>query len=82
MRACLKKSQAVKIILMVKLCLLSLFLVMPLMTQAQFTFTTNADGSLNISKYTGAGGAVVIPPGRMAWPSPPSGTLHFLITAP
>jgi hypothetical protein len=29
--------------------------------QAQFNFTTNIDGSLNISNYTGSGGVVVIP---------------------
>ena len=31
------------------------------MVQAQYTFTTNSDGTLNIAKYTGPGGAVVIP---------------------
>jgi len=31
------------------------------MVQAQFTFTTNTDGSLNISQYTGANAVVVIP---------------------
>jgi hypothetical protein len=31
------------------------------LAQAQYTFTTNSDGSLNIAKYTGPGGAVVIP---------------------
>ena len=43
--------------------LLSLFLLLSLpdMTQAQFTFTTNADGSLNIANYTGSGGDVTIP---------------------
>ena len=38
-----------------------LFLSPILTAQAQFTFTTNSDGSLNIEQYTGAGGAVVIP---------------------
>ena len=41
--------------------LLALFLSLPIMAQAQFTFSTNSDGSLNIQKYTGPGGAVVIP---------------------
>jgi hypothetical protein len=57
----MKKPHILKIAPMVKLCLLLLFLAMPVMAQAQFIFTTNADGSLNISQYTGAGGAVVIP---------------------
>ncbi len=40
---------------------LALLLLLPAVAQAQFTFTTNNDGSLNISQYTGSGGAVVIP---------------------
>jgi hypothetical protein len=40
---------------------LLLLCVVPAVVQAQFTFTTNADGSLNISQYTGPGGAVTIP---------------------
>jgi hypothetical protein len=44
-----------------KLLLLPLFLALPVMAQAQYTFTTNSDGSLNIAQYTGPGGAVVIP---------------------
>ena len=44
------------------LCLLSaLFLAAPAAVQAQFNFTTNTDGSLNIANYTGSGGAVIIP---------------------
>ncbi len=35
--------------------------MLPAVVQAQFIFTTNSDGSLNISQYTGSGGAVVIP---------------------
>jgi hypothetical protein len=44
--------------------LLSVFLLLllpPAGLQAQFTFTTNYDGSLNISQYTGSSGAVTIP---------------------
>jgi hypothetical protein len=43
-------------------CLLGaeLFLIWPTVVQAQFTFTTNSDGSINVSGYTG-GGAVKIP---------------------
>ena len=40
---------------------LLLLLALPVAVQAQFTFTTNNDGSLNIAGYTGSGGAVVIP---------------------
>lgn len=43
-----------------RLSLLFLFLA-PVMAQAQFDFTTNSDGSLNVAKYTGPGGAVIIP---------------------
>lgn len=46
---------------MKSLLLLVLFLSLPVMAQAQFTFSTNSDGSLNIAQYTGSGGAVVIP---------------------
>ena len=38
-----------------------LLLFLPAVVQAQFTFTTNADGSLNVSAYTGPGGDVIIP---------------------
>jgi hypothetical protein len=38
-----------------------LLLMLPSVVQAQFTFTTNSDGSLNIYRYIGPGGAVVIP---------------------
>ena len=57
----MKKPQTSKIVCAAKLWLLLLFLAPPLMTQAQYTFTTNSDGSLNIAQYTGPGGAVVIP---------------------
>ena len=45
----------------IRLLLLLLLLALPAVGQAQFNFTTNTDGSLNISQYTGSGGAVVIP---------------------
>jgi BspA type Leucine rich repeat region (6 copies) len=41
--------------------LLAALLCAPLIAQAQYTFTTNTDGTLNISKFTGGGGAVTIP---------------------
>jgi hypothetical protein len=41
---------------------LVLLLTLPVAVQAQFTYTTNADGaSITITGYTGAGGAVIIP---------------------
>jgi len=46
---------------MKNLLLLFLFLSLPVIAHAQYTFTTNSDGSLNIAQYTGPGGAVVIP---------------------
>lgn len=42
------------------ICLLAAVLL-PATLQAQFNFTTNTDGSLNIANYTGSGGTVVIP---------------------
>jgi hypothetical protein len=56
-----KKLQTSRIACAAKLLLLLLFLSPPVMAQAQYTFTTNSDGSLNIAQYTGSGGAVVIP---------------------
>jgi hypothetical protein len=57
----MKKSQTSKIACVAKFWLLLLFLAPPVMTQAQYTFTTNSDGSLNVAQYTGSGGAVIIP---------------------
>jgi hypothetical protein len=36
-------------------------LILPTVAQTQFLFTTNSDGSLNISQYTGPGGVAIIP---------------------
>jgi hypothetical protein len=55
----MKNPQTSKIACSARLILL--FLSLPVMSQAQYTFTTNSDGSLNIAQYTGPGGAVVIP---------------------
>lgn len=41
--------------------LLAALLIFPVVAQAQYTFTTNSDGTLNISKFTGGGGAITIP---------------------
>lgn len=54
-------TQKTKMCFAAKLLLLFLLLTPPVLSQAQFTFTSNSDGSLNISEYTGPGGAVVIP---------------------
>ena len=45
---------------LIQLCLLWAAML-PAAVQAQFTFTTNNDGSLNLSQYTGSGGVVLIP---------------------
>jgi hypothetical protein len=44
-----------------KLLLLLFLSALPAVAPAQFTYTTNNDGSLNVSRYTGSAGAVVIP---------------------
>ena len=51
-----------------RLLSLLLLLSLPAVVLGQFTFTTNSDGSLNISQYTGSGGAVVIPSTTNAYP--------------
>jgi hypothetical protein len=43
------------------LSLTALLLAQPPGVNAQFVFTTNTDGSLNVKQYTGSGGAAVIP---------------------
>ena len=44
-----------------QLLLLLLLLAAPALVQAQFNYTINGDGSLNLARYTGSAGAVVIP---------------------
>ena len=51
----MKRLQAVGIA-----CLLCVS-VLPVEVQAQLTYTTNNDGTLNVSGYSGPGGAVIIP---------------------
>ncbi len=46
---------------LIQVCLLGAVLLLCAKVQAQFLFTTNNDGSINISQYTGSGGVVVIP---------------------
>jgi BspA type Leucine rich repeat region (6 copies) len=60
----LKKAKAklrARIACATRIVLVLLFLTSPLVVRGQYTFTTNSDGSLNITKYTGTNGAVVIP---------------------
>lgn len=57
----MKKPQTSKIACAAKPLLILLFLTPIVTAQAQFTFTTNTDGSLNIEEYTGSGGPLVIP---------------------
>src|SRR5580693_9956019 len=57
----MKKSQISRIVCVAKLLFIIVFLSPSIIACAQFTFTTNSDGSLNISQYTGPGGAVIIP---------------------
>jgi hypothetical protein len=45
---------------LIQMCLLSA-VILPTAVNAQFDFTTNSDGSLNIEIYIGSGGAVDIP---------------------
>lgn len=51
--------------------------MLPAAVQAQFIFTTNNDGSLNISQYTGSGGAVTIPDSINGLPVTSIGTNAF-----
>ncbi len=48
---------------LIRACIGALLLALPFGTQAQFVFTTNADGSLNISDYTNSAGngTVIVP---------------------
>jgi hypothetical protein len=49
----------VKKTLLLFLCLL--LLAAPAVVQAQFDYSTNSDGTLTVTGYTGSGGAVTIP---------------------
>ena len=44
-----------------KLLFVALLVALPVVTQAQFTYTTNADNTITITGYTGSGGDVTIP---------------------
>ena len=56
--------------------LLLALLALPLVSRAQFTFTTN-NGAITIMKYTGSGGAVIIPSSTNGWPVTSIGTNAF-----
>jgi hypothetical protein len=58
---------------LVQICLA----ILPALANAQFTFTTNSDGSLNIYQYTGSGGAVTIPDATNGLPITSIGTNAF-----
>jgi hypothetical protein len=60
-----------------KLLSIVFFLSLPVLAQAQYIFTTNSDGSLNIEQYTGPGGAVVIPNTTNGLPITSIGNLAF-----
>lgn len=57
----MKKPQSSNVARAAKLFLVILFLSPVFNARAQFTFTTNGDGSLNIALYTGSHGVVLIP---------------------
>ncbi len=50
-----------KILHSLRVILLISLLITPLLAKAEFIFSTNGDGSLNVSGYNGAGGSVIIP---------------------
>ncbi|HEX7617750.1 MAG TPA: hypothetical protein VF480_03415, partial [Verrucomicrobiae bacterium] len=51
--------------------------ILPAVAQAQFTFTTN-NGAITITRYTGPGGAVVIPDTTNGWPVTSMGSAAFI----
>lgn len=53
-----------------------LLLVLPVVAEAQFTYTTN-NGVITLTKYTGPGGAVTIPSETNGWPVTTIGTSCF-----
>lgn len=66
------KKSCVKLLL-----LICLIFFLTTRSEAQFTFTTNLDGSLNIASYTGSGGAVIIPDSTNGFPVTTVGTNAF-----
>ncbi|HSY44178.1 MAG TPA: leucine-rich repeat domain-containing protein [Candidatus Acidoferrum sp.] len=66
-----------KIACSAKFFLILLFLSPLVMAQAQYIFTTNSDGSLNIEQYTGPGGPVIIPNATNGLPITSIGDIAF-----
>ncbi len=60
----------------IRLCLMLLLPVLPVVVQAQFTFTTN-NGAITITGYTGSGGSVVIPDTINGYPVTGIGSFVF-----
>ena len=73
----MKKPQSSRIARVSKFLLLVLVLSLPVIAPAQYQFTTNSDGSLNIEQYTGPGGAVVIPNATNGLPITSIGDIAF-----
>lgn len=73
----MKQPQTLKIICMAKLSLPVLVLWLPFMAKAQYNFTTNTDGSLNIAEYTGTNSVVVIPNTTNGLPVTSIGNIAF-----
>src|ERR1017187_5199231 len=61
---------------LIQKCFLSVVLLLPAAVQAQFIYTTN-NGAITITKYTGPGGAVVIPATPNGYPVTAIGTNAF-----
>lgn len=57
--------------------LLIMLLLLPVTGKAQFTFTTNLDGTLNISAYTGSGHTLIIPDATNGLPITTIGATAF-----
>jgi len=54
-----------------------LFLTLPVLAQAQFTFTTNDDNTLTVTGYTGTNEDIVIPDSTNGYPVASIGTAAF-----
>src|ERR1035441_1028349 len=62
---------------LIQIGLLAAILLVPAVVQAQFTFTINND-AITITKYTGSGGAVIIPNATNGYPVTAIGTNAFV----
>jgi hypothetical protein len=66
-----------KIVCVARLLPVLLLLALTATVQAQFSYTTNTDGSLNVYQYTGSGGAVIIPATTNGLPVTSIGNMAF-----